>query len=285
MRILRYLPAWLLSGCVSAAPLPDMVRIEPGRFVAGSSQAETDAAGYPRADAAREQPVREVAIPRAFAIGRTEVTRGEFARFVAATRWTPDGGCSFLADGPTNEWNTDAKHDWMQPGFAQSDDHPVVCVNFSDAVAYARWLSAATGRRFRLPSGDEWEYAARAGTSGARWWGEGADCAHANLSDASRARAHNRGEADPTKFFACDDGHAATAPVASFRANPWGLHDMLGNVWEWTTDCLDPGCTSRIDRGASWTNSPRYVRAATRHPDKADARTSVLGFRVVEDRP
>jgi formylglycine-generating enzyme required for sulfatase activity len=125
-------------------------------------------------------------------------------------------------------------------------------------------------------------------------------CEHANLSDISRAKAHNGGIADPATYFACDDGHVFTAPVGSFRVNPWGLHDMLGNVWEWTLDCLaqtqvgapsdtsprtDGDCASRINRGGSWTNSPKYVRAAAQHPDLADARTTVLGFRLVEDLP
>jgi formylglycine-generating enzyme required for sulfatase activity len=275
----------LLSLALVAACTPGMVRIAPGVFVAGSPAAETVAAGVPPDQAAREQPPRTVTFARGFAIQRTEVTRGAFARFVSATGWIPGGSCSFLADGPTNRWDSDATHDWRNPGFAQSDAHPVVCVSHAEAQAYAKWLSAKTGRRFRLPSGDEWEYAARAGTTGQRWWGEAPPCAFANVADRARAAAHNRGIVDPQRFFDCDDGHVHTAPVASFLPNRWGLHDMLGNVWEWTSDCAPTGCAAYIDRGASWTNSPRYLRAAARHPDAADARTTVLGFRLVEDLP
>lgn len=278
----------VLSAATERAP--DMVRIAPGSFVAGSSSSETDAVHYPPDFAAREQPARTVTVMRPFAIGRTEVTRGQFARFVAATGWKPDGPCSYLADGPSNRWVADMAHDWRHPGFDQTDRHPVVCVNLADAQTYAHWLSRETGRRFRLPSNIEWEYAARAGTTAQRWWEARPDlnpCAQANLSDHRRAVAHNNAELDPERFFACDDGHVFTAPVASYRPNPWGLYDMLGNVWEWTTDCLstDSDCRSHIDRGASWTNSPKYVRAAAQHPDLVEARTTVLGFRLVEDLP
>lgn len=262
--------------------VPRMVRLPAGSFVAGSPKSETDAVHYPAANAAREQPQRVVVIPRRFAIARTEVTRGAFARFVADTGWRPDGPCSVLADGPSARWVADAAHDWRDPGFVQTDRHPVVCVNVADAIAYANWLSQKTGRAFRLPTGDEWEYAARAGTTAALPWRDSI-CRHANIGDIARARAHNRGVVDPAIFTACDDGHVTTAPVASYRANPWGLHDMIGNVWEWTSDCEGVDCASRIDRGASWGNSPKYVRVAARHPDLVGARTSVLGIRLVED--
>ena len=308
--------AMLASGCATvaaptAAPTvvlaveepPVMVAVVPGSFVAGSTKAETDLVGFPAEMAAREQPARRVTIARPYRIARDEVTRGQFRRFAVATGWRPDGPCSYLADGPANRWESDLAHDWLNPGFAQTDDHPVVCVNLSDAQGYAAWLSRGSGRRFRLPSSSEWEYAARAGTTARYWWGEqplDRLCRFANVADASRARAHNRGVVDPAKFVPCDDGHVFTAPVGSFAANPWGLRDVIGNVWEWTLDCVQPSqsgapddssprsggdCRSRIDRGASWTNSPKYVRVAVRHPDLVEARTAVLGFRLVEELP
>ncbi len=272
-----------LAGCTA---VPAMVRVPAGAFTAGSPATETAAVHYPAANAAREQPQRRVSIDHAFAIGRTEVTRRQFARFARAVHFTPDGPCSFETAAGT--WQADRAHDWQHPGFRQTGAHPVVCVSFADAQAYAGWLSTATGRRLRLPGGDEWEYAARAGTSGPRWWSgwPGPDCAYGNLSDQSRARTRPGGQVDPDHGFACDDGHAETAPVARFRPNPWGLYDVIGNVWEWTSDCEGPAddpCRSRLDRGASWGNSPKYVRSAARHPDLAGARTTVLGFRLVED--
>ncbi len=289
---------------LSASPrpiVPEMIRVAPGSFIAGSDPAETDAVHYPAINAAREQPARTVVIARAYAIGRTEVTRDAFARFVAATGWKPDGPCSFLADPATARYDTDMAHNWMHPGFAQTGRHPVVCVDVADAEAYARWLSAATGRHFRLPSNTEWEYAARAGTTTTVWWGDtpgAATCRYANVRDAGSVGRSTGGLVDPASVMPCDDRHATTAPVASFAPNPWGLYDMIGNVWEMTLDCLnadqrgaptdarprDTGtCTSHIDRGASWGNTPKYVRAAAQHPDLIGARTAVLGFRLVED--
>jgi formylglycine-generating enzyme required for sulfatase activity len=310
MMILSILAAtFMTAACVTTVnrmddpDVPAMVRIEPGHFIAGSTPEETDAVHYPALNAAREHPAREVTIAHAYAIGRTEITRGQFARFVRATHWQPDGPCSFLPDQFGAKWTSDAAHDWLHPGFVQDDNHPVVCVNLADARAYAAWLGTMTGRHFRLPSNVEWEYAARAGTTTAHWWDNRADrsnpCAFANLSDISRARKNNHGIVDPSGYFACNDGYATTAPVASFLPNPWGLYDMLGNVWEWTEDCLNADqigaptdtrarvgdCASHMDRGSSWGNSPKYVRAAAQHPDLVGARTSVLGFRLVEDLP
>lgn len=294
--------AALLSATAAHARVaaPAMVRLPAGSYIAGSSPSETDAVHYPALLAAREQPARRVIVARPFAIGRTEVTRGAFARFVTATGWKPDGPCAHLDDGPANIWTASASRDWQHPGFAQTDRHPVVCVSLADAEGYAAWLSRETGRHFRLPSNTEWEYAARAGTTGARWWDGSKQqdvCKNASVSGLERQKAHNKDLADPGKFFGCDDGYVYTAPVATFRANPWGLYDMLGNVWEWTADCLNADqagaegdtsaragdCASHMDRGGSWTNSPKYVRSAAQHPDLVGARNTVLGFRLVED--
>ena len=296
--------SWLaLTGgtTVRSIPVPAMVRLAPGQFIAGSTAAETDRVHYPAVNAAREQPQRRVIIRCAFAIGRTEVTRGQFAAFVAATGWKPDGPCSFLINGPSSRWSADLAHDWQHPGFMQTDAHPVVCVNSADATAYAAWLSRQTRRHFRLPSNTEWEYAARAGTTTFVYWGgasPSAACLYANVLDTSSIRVHLQGVAEPDVTFPCDDGYPDTSPVASFRPNRWGLYDMVGNVWELTLDCLNAtqvdaptdasprtsgDCASRIDRGASWTNTRKYVRAAAQHPDLVGARTSVLGFRLVEE--
>ncbi len=292
--------ATLTPAIASAVERPYMVTIRPGSFNAGSLPAETDAAHASREYAEREQPQLAMRIAYRFDIGRTEVTRGQFAAFVKATGWKPDGGCASLVDGPTNTWATDPARTWDHPGFAQTDRHPVVCVDLADAQAYASWLSKETGDLYRLPSGAEWEYAARAGTTGALPWKRPADtCRSANISDASRAKAHNKGAVDPEKFATCDDRWVFTAPVGSFRPNRFGLYDMIGNVWEWTSDCLNPNqigaptdgsartsgdCASHIDRGASWTNSPRFVRMAARHGDLVGARNTVLGFRLVRER-
>lgn len=277
-----------------------LVVVPAGRFKMGSTPEERAREGVPAVFGDHEGPVRDIAIAKPFAIATTETTRGQFAQFARETSRPLPTECATYnpkedswAGVPGNVAN------WQKPGFAQDDTHPVVCVSFVDATDYAAWLSKKTGHRYRLPSEAEWEYAARAGTSGALPW-TGSICAFANVGDATRAARDNRGVIDPARFVACDDRAAATAPVASYRANPWGLYDMIGNVWEWTLDCDDPAdpgiaptaaprtsgpCTSHLDRGASWTNSPKYLRTAARHPDLVGARTSVLGIRLVEDLP
>ena len=163
----------------------------------------------------------------------------------------------------------------------------------ADAKAYARWLSTKTGRDWRLPTEAEWEYAARAGTTTRRPWGESADagCAYANFSDQTLKRALGT---EPAAN--CADGFVHTAPVGSLLPNAWGLHDMLGNAWEWTEDCWhegyagapddgsarsDPGCVRRVNRGAGWNSNPRNVRSSNRGNYAGVYRYNIIGFRVV----
>ena len=168
----------------------------------------------------------------------------------------------------------------------------MVCVSWDDVRAYASWLSRRTGERYRLLSESEWEYVARAGTRTARYWGEGesGQCGHANGADASAKRQYSYWAA-----ASCDDGHVRTAPVGSYGANAWGLHDVLGNVWEWTGDCWNESyagapsdgsswergaCSNRVLRGGSWRNSPRYLRSAYRDGLFTGYRSLYNGFRV-----
>jgi formylglycine-generating enzyme required for sulfatase activity len=161
---------------------------------------------------------------------------------------------------------------------------PVTNVNFKDANDYAQWLSQKTGRRFRLPSEAEWEYAARAGTQTTWWWGDEPDPKQANCSACGRPRKQDR-----------------TGPVGRFPPNPWGLHDTAGNVWEWTQDCrhasyagapangsawedTDGGdCGLRVVRGGSWGDPIESARSSIRDPRKATSRYGRVGFRLVED--
>ena len=240
---------------------PEMVVIPAGTFrmgcVSGSDACYSD-----------ERPVHQVEIA-SFALSRHEVTRGQFSAFVAATGHDTPGGCVGFRSG---SWRDQS---------GQRDDHPVVCVNWNDAQAYVRWLGRETGERYRLPSESEWEYGARAGTMTAWYWGDRAQdqCQYANASDSG-----------------CDDGWERTAPVGSFRANGFGLHDMAGNVWEWVEDCWhdDYGgaprdgsawsrggdCGRRVLRGGSWSNDPRFLRSADRYRYDAENRYSDFGFRV-----
>jgi formylglycine-generating enzyme required for sulfatase activity len=151
--------------------------------------------------------------------------RGEFAAFVAATGHKTDGACWTHTD---TEWKERADRNWSSPGFMQNDRHPVVCVTWDDAKAYAAWLSKKTGKTYRLPSEAEREYATRAGTTTPFWWG----------SAISPQQANYNGTADPYQGGGSKgEWRKATVPVDGFKANPWGLYNVHGNVWEWTEDC------------------------------------------------
>ena len=157
-----------------------MVVVPEGRFRMGSPESEEG-----RND--DEGPVHRVTIGYRLAVGVNEVTRGEFARFVEATGrsrgnacWTHEGG----------EWKERSGRHWRNPEFRQTDNHPVVCVDWNDAQAYVRWLSGKTGEDYRLLSEAEWEHVARAGTTTARYWGEGesGQCRYANGADRTAER-------------------------------------------------------------------------------------------------
>ena len=167
---------------------PELAVVPRGRFQMGSDDGEK---GRP------EGPVHLVRIRQSFALGRSEVTVGQFRRFVEQSGYQVAPGCRVqaAAPGPAGrvEWRDDASKGWRDPGFVDAlrEDHPVVCVGRVDALAYVEWLARTTDRPYRLPSESEWEYAARAGSGGLFDWGSNADngCARANLYDRS-ARKH-----------------------------------------------------------------------------------------------
>ncbi|HLG45075.1 MAG TPA: formylglycine-generating enzyme family protein [Reyranella sp.] len=271
---------------------PEMVTAPPGSASLGPASGEEEREGIP--EARRQGDQRKITISRPFALGKYEVTRGEFAAFVAATGyqagiscwgWDTDG---VLRDAPGRSWRS--------AGFEQTDNHPVMCVNWDDAKAYAAWLSKLTGKTYRLPSEAEWEYAARGGTTTARYWGnalEGA-CQYGNFADLTGAAALNW-EHKPDKIFLCADNYVYTSPVGTYKPNAFGLYDMLGNVWEWVEDCynvhpqdaptdgsplLTGDCAQRLLRGGSWYSSPYLVRAAYRYFGPSGVRSRSVGFRI-----
>jgi formylglycine-generating enzyme required for sulfatase activity len=230
-----------------------------------------------------EGPQHPVSIGYRFAIGKYEVTRAEYAQFVAETSQSAGDGCYSWTG---SEWKKDANRSWRDPGFAQTERDPVVCVSWEDARAYAAWVSTKTGKIYRLPTEAEWEYAARAGEPAARPWGKDPNraCEYANVADKSaKSKFGWEGVHD------CDDGFVYTAPVGSKKQNAFGLYDMLGNVWEWTEDCwhnkyddapkdgrawvTGGDCGRRVARGGSWNNDPRGVRYGN------------LGFRLARTLP
>ena len=272
---------------------PDMVAIQAGRFLIGTSPEEAERLEAVQLwNAARhtdELPAQERETP-SFVLSRTEVTIRQYEAFMRATGYRPAAGCWGLQEGAMD---VHQELSWSDPGFLQGPDHPVVCVNWLDAQAYARWLGIRTGEAYRLPTEAEWEYAARAGTQTAYTWGEDprVGCAFANAADVSAKRAFPE-----WKTFECDDGATHTAPAGSYAPNGFGLFDMTGNVWEWVQDCYDPHgvetdgadaqkqtCADRVIRGGSWNYGPDELRAANRDAHRPGTRGSGLGFRVARE--
>jgi formylglycine-generating enzyme required for sulfatase activity len=265
------------------AGCPVMVKLPAGRFEMGSPAGEEG-----RAD--DEGPVRRVKIA-AFAMGRTEITRKQFALFAKSTGYKSGEKCWTLEEGKVEE----RAGDWNTLRYLQEDDYPIGCINRNDALAYTKWLSRRAGKRYRLPTEAEWEYAARAGTRTARYWGDDPHqaCAFANGADRT-AQARIEG-ASSWSIHDCTDGFDYTAPVGSFKANAFGLHDMLGNAWEWTVDGYHDSYQGApadgrawtgegrkfVLRGGSWNNAPRNMRSAGRNSYEATRRFSFFGFRVV----
>jgi formylglycine-generating enzyme required for sulfatase activity len=229
------------------ADCPDLVILPAGEFAMGSDEFET------------EQPVHSVAIDKPFAMGRTEVTFAQWDACVA------DGGCA--------GWRPDDHG-------AGRGDAPVGEVSWSDAHRFLAWLSRRTGHAYRLPSEAEWEYAARAGTRTAFWWGD----------EAGAGRANCRGCGGPGR----------PTPVGSYPANGFGLVDTAGNIAEWVEDCWTDSyahptrdadaargapCKQRVVRGGSFDAGARYVRSASRFLYDSELRYYTNGFRIARDLP
>jgi formylglycine-generating enzyme required for sulfatase activity len=274
------IPGTLIRDCPTCAA---MMVLPAARFKQGFAATDRGAVSY-------EKPQHWVTIIRPFAMSADLVTVEEYRQFIDATGRDVQGCETY--DGA---WKYRPENSWRNPGFAQSGLHPVTCVSWNDAVAYAQWLSTKTGHQYRLPSASEWEYAARAGSDTVYPWAANGSnaCTYANVADASAARQYPGWVA-----FACDDGYANTSPVGSFKANALGLNDMLGNVFQWTLDCwqadyrgapadgsarTDGDCSERELRGGSWFTSPAYVRANYRNHFASDYRTSSVGIRLVRD--
>ena len=268
---------------------PEMVVIPAGEFLMGSPVSEGG-----RWD--DEGPQHRVTV-RSFALGRFEVTRGEYEAFVSAAGH-PDGDRCWTDDGRGNwEWRWRNSASWRDPKFRQGDNHPVVCVSWEDAQSYVAWLRRETGERYRLASEAEWEYSARAGRSTSRYWGDSSSgqCVHANGGDLSLRRRYRRVEGFGSPA-SCGDGTVHTAPVGSYEANAFGLFDMLGNVREFVEDCWHANydgaprdgaawtrggdCGRRVLRGGSWSDIPRILRSAGRRRSTTGHRVSGTGFRV-----
>ena len=248
---------------------PEMVVVPAGEFVQGSDKVES---GH-----LDEKPQRTVKFERPFAVSKYETTFAQWDACVA------DGKCPKADDA----------------GFGRGK-FPAVNISWPEARAYADWLAAKTGKPYRLISESEYEYAARAGSKTAWFWGgndaKAKACEYANLHDEVGKEAH------PNYVWShvlCSDGAAENAEVGKYKPNAFGLHDMLGNVREWVADCHILGyasaptdgtvrkhegaCEKRVVRGGAWLDGPSTARSAYRYSEVENMRNYQTGFRLARD--
>lgn len=220
---------------------PQLATIVPGEYLLG------------------ENAANQYFLDHAFGISVTPITVGEFDAFVRQTDYQTDAElkntCTAMSHG---EVTAIAKSYWRNPGFKQSAQSPVVCISRNDANAYTKWLSQQTGYQYRLPSEDEWEIAARAGSQSQYWWGEQFVSGQANTGWSSSPWANT-----------------STSPVKAFKPNPLGIYDSVGNVWQWTSN------SQGIAKGGAWSFSPEQAAADERLYLSPTSAANYLGFRVV----
>ncbi len=256
------------------------VQVPAGEFLMGSADSDKEAQAI-------EKPQHKAQVPKAFKISRYEVTFADYERFAKATQRPLPSDSGF--------------------GGKDRARLPVINVSWQEAVDYAQWLSQQTSKHFRLPTEAEWEYAARAGSTSSRFWGDdpAQACHYANVFDKlhqEKIRSTYNVPQGLTMHHPCEEPYLTLAPVGSFQPNAWGLFDMLGNVWEWVADCPHQNysdapslahqawdvenqgvCTKRVVRGGSWFVGVRDVRVAARNSDRIEDRGAGLGFRLVMD--
>ncbi|MDX2145816.1 MAG: SUMF1/EgtB/PvdO family nonheme iron enzyme [Rhodospirillaceae bacterium] len=278
------------------ATCPEMVVVPPGSFTKGRDGVDpTDTTRY-------EGKPHRVTIGYSFAVGKTEITTGQFKEFVDATGHQANMTCN-IWDGKTafSTPNTG----WVNPQYGRppAADEPGACLSWVDAKAYIKWLNAKTGKTYRLLTESEWEYAARAGdTTTLYTWGTNPDdaCKTANVSDLSSKNAKPPFIPRPFAPANCDDGFPAIGKAGGLAPNAFGLHDMIGSVWEWVEDCyvmpypantptdgsayLGPeGCDRRVSKGGSWGSTIVRQIPTFRGRDPETLTSQVFGFRIARD--
>jgi formylglycine-generating enzyme required for sulfatase activity len=274
---------------------PEMVVIPPGKFQMGAAPGENQRFQVPATEAGRDEPQHQVTFAKPFALAKFDITRAEFAAFANAANFRPRPGCLTFAGG---SWTPQPQGSWQEPGFPQTDRDPAVCMNEIEINAYLGWLRRETGKDYRLPSEAEWEYAARGGTTTAYYWGDDVTqaCAYENVGDETHREKYGGSAAIP-----CRDGFADTAPVGSLKPNPFGLYDMLGNVYVTVADCWNESYAGAPSDGSAWMTGDcaRHVarkagfgsarewalRADNRLPEGSLAKRNRFGFRVALSLP
>lgn len=291
------------------------VLVPAGEFLMGSDESpETladDFPGYPRqrfVNLKDEAPVHSVRISQPFFLGQHEVTLGQFRYFLEVSGYVPEskadgtGGYGYNpAYDPATSVRGDAfegrdpRYSWQNPGFYQTDDHPVVNITWNDANAMAEWLSRKEGRRYRLPTEAEWEYACRAGTND-RYYNGNEPASLTRIANTFDAAAEPFWPRWKTFALKGNDAAAFTAPVGKYLPNAFGLYDMLGNTWEWVSDwygetyyaespAIDPqgpdSGTVRVRRGGSWHTWSLYARCAFRNWNTPKTRYTLVGMRLL----
>lgn len=270
---------------------PEMVALPAGQFMMGS----------PADDPVRsrvEGLPRRVDIPKPFAIGRFEVTIGQYETFVTETGLDVGNTCRIINkyDGANSTVGlTDPITSFRRPSYEATSDHPVGCISLHQAQAFVGWLRRRTGKPYRLPNEAEFEYAARAGSRTVYSFGDDITqlCDYGRFADL--------GTPFPWKNACRTEAVYGPLKVGSLRPNPWGLFDMHGNIWEWMEDCwtANPtelptdgsalmrheGCEMGVLRGGSWASGSTRLRSAMRLPLLAASQHENMGFRVALTLP
>jgi formylglycine-generating enzyme required for sulfatase activity len=260
-------PAAPTSATTAAEPLPsasEALQVAPSQVDLAAGTALRDAGGPELVFV----PATHEGTASGFALGRYEVTRGEYAAFAAATHRAPSA-----CREPLQPWSRLRKLSWRDPAFAQSDQHPVVCVSWRDASAYTQWLSERTHAQYALPTRAEWLHAARSAPAGA------SACAQGNLA--------GHGALPFLRNTGCKSGFSHTAPVGRFKANAFGAFDLVGNVAEWTLGCK-PGaidksgrCLAHVFSGTSWRDDAQANNLDVTGDADADTGYTTVGIRVL----
>jgi formylglycine-generating enzyme required for sulfatase activity len=289
MRISAQINTNQLSLRIAGGQALEFIWIKPGQFLMGAP--DSDKLAEPD-----EKPQRLVHIEHGFYLGRTTVTVGQFKQFVNETGYKTDaetdqrphyqGGHGYNATRHRFEGYF-PQYTWRNPGWSMTDTFPVGDVSWNDAMAFCKWLGTKTTMKVHLPSEAEWEYACRAGTTNRFFTGNDPASlkGYANVPDQSS----HRGEPPDASWFPFDDGYVFTAPVGSFKPNPWGLYDMIGNVFQWCSDEVlgpPPGSTvspeaTRILRGGCYDEDLALCRCSARGHGAPWSRYAYTGFRVL----